>query len=254
MEYSELKSLDNYVKSHFPLSTPLSFIEHVFTFVGQGLWYLHGEKSIIHRDIKPENILCFKGEVDRETNPHGYPRLKISDFGVSKIVDSIEIDNKTRLVGTPDFMAPEMIAETEEYTYKCDLWSFGVMLYHLITRNFPFHHQSWHLAFKQMNLHIPTQSIHWDDKKDMKEVVSHLLIVNDFERWGWPEIFRNKYTKALMKESAKNEIDFSKLRKIAYKKRPIEALRFADYETLEKLDELEQSMNNPSGENTPQQE
>ena len=85
------------------------------------LQYLH-ERGILYRDLKPENIM-----IDEE----GYPKL--IDFGTAII-----IENRTyTIVGTPHYMAPEVIKGTG-YGIEADLWSLGVMLYEFMFYSVPF--------------------------------------------------------------------------------------------------------------------
>ena len=82
--------------------------------------------GIIHRDIKPSNILMKGNEV------------KIADFGLSRYNDTLSSMNSS--VGTPVYMAPQVLhncwAECK-YSYKCDIWSFGVMCYELVSGEIP---------------------------------------------------------------------------------------------------------------------
>ncbi|PIA90995.1 putative serine/threonine-protein kinase fhkC [Cercospora beticola] len=84
----------------------------------QGIKYLH-ERNIVHRDIKPENILI----VDKQLN------VKIADFGLAKIIG--EESFTTTLCGTPSYVAPEILEQTNRrrYTRAVDVWSLGVVLY-----------------------------------------------------------------------------------------------------------------------------
>ena len=89
--------------------------------------YCHNMK-IIHRDLKPENILIEKRE------PNGYLRVKICDFGTSKIYEKGSVMKK--IVGSSYYIAPEVLQK--KYNEKCDLWSCGVILYILLSARPPF--------------------------------------------------------------------------------------------------------------------
>ncbi len=89
--------------------------------------YCHN-MNIIHRDLKPENILI----VDR--NKNNFPRIKVCDFGTSKMVEKGAVQKK--LVGSSYYIAPEVIKKN--YNEKCDVWSCGVIMYILLSGRPPF--------------------------------------------------------------------------------------------------------------------
>ena len=83
--------------------------------------YLH-QRKFVYRDIKPENVMVLE---------NGY--IKIIDFGTAK-----EIDNKTKTtMGTPHYMAPEMIMGTG-YSFEVDYWAIAVCMYEFICGEVPF--------------------------------------------------------------------------------------------------------------------
>ncbi|KAI8088165.1 kinase-like domain-containing protein [Thamnidium elegans] len=93
-----------------------------------GLQELH-RHSILYRDLKPENVLV-------AADGH----LVLTDFGLSKMFDHSDTyyHRTTTFCGTPDYMAPEIILQEEEYSYAADYWSFGTMLYEMLTGITPF--------------------------------------------------------------------------------------------------------------------
>ena len=74
---------------------------------------------VLHRDIKPQNILIDNGI------------CKLSDFGVSKIIDDSTSGNTKTFTGTPLYMAPQILKELQ-YTNKADIWSLGVTFYFML--------------------------------------------------------------------------------------------------------------------------
>jgi len=96
--------------------------------IARGIEYLHS-KGICHRDLKLDNILCSEEE--------NY-RVVICDFGFSKkIRQGLHTGNR----GTLEYMAPEVLEATgeEDYDEKCDIWSYGVIVYTVLTGCFPFY-------------------------------------------------------------------------------------------------------------------
>lgn len=94
----------------------------------QGVKYLHG-LGIVHRDLKLENIMM---------NDAGDKALpKIVDFGLSKIIGPNE--TATEPFGTLGYVAPEVLKK-QPYTFSCDVWSLGCILYALLSGSLPFDH------------------------------------------------------------------------------------------------------------------
>lgn len=92
----------------------------------KGLAYCQTKKrKIIHRDLKPSNILI---------NSKG--QIKISDFGVSTIVESSWAQRRT-MVGTYIYMAPERI-DAEDYSLNCDIWSLGIIVVECLYGFYPY--------------------------------------------------------------------------------------------------------------------
>ena len=85
-------------------------------------------RGVYHRDLKPENLL-----LDDDEN------LKISDFGLSALVESKHQDGLLHTTcGTPAYVAPEVINRRGYDGTKADIWSCGVVLYVLLAGYLPF--------------------------------------------------------------------------------------------------------------------
>ncbi|KAK3221202.1 hypothetical protein Dsin_008227 [Dipteronia sinensis] len=91
--------------------------------VARGMAYVHG-LGLIHRDLKSDNLLI---SIDKS--------IKIADFGVARI--EVQTEGMTPETGTYRWMAPEMI-QHRPYTQKVDVYSFGIVLWELITGMLPF--------------------------------------------------------------------------------------------------------------------
>lgn len=132
LEYMEKGSLNLHINTYsfFPTyRKKLSWCKDICL----GLIYLHERRPeyVIHRDLKPSNILIGKNNI-----------LKITDFGISKIVNKKSHRSFSDLgqfeytcnVGTFRYMAPEVMSddnETRVYDSKVDIWAFGLIMYEI---------------------------------------------------------------------------------------------------------------------------
>ena len=101
--------------------------------VAEGLAVAHAA-GIVHRDVKPENILLDQAS---SPGPGGAPRAKLSDFGIARLVDAPRRTRATRIIGTPDYLAPEVI-EGLEPRAAVDIYALATVLYELLAGFTPF--------------------------------------------------------------------------------------------------------------------
>jgi len=109
-----------------------------------GIYYLHTQR-IMHRDIKPNNIFLTKDA-----------RIKIGDFGISRVFDDESTSIASTYLGTFKYMSPQ-VKNHIDYTFKADCWSIGCTLYELITLNV--FYDSIHFASIQSNKELNLSSM-----------------------------------------------------------------------------------------------
>ncbi|GAA0668156.1 serine/threonine-protein kinase [Kitasatospora atroaurantiaca] len=101
--------------------------------VADGLAAAHAA-GIVHRDVKPENVLL---DLASTPGPGGAPRAKLTDFGIARLVDAPRRTRATRIIGTPDYLAPEII-EGLEPRAAVDIYALATVLYELLAGFTPF--------------------------------------------------------------------------------------------------------------------
>jgi len=95
-----------------------------------GLAFLHGN-NIIHRDVKNDNLLIVS------LSHHSPVTVKLTDFGTSRSSSMAIHVEMTAGVGTPAFMAPEIL-DSKPYSKSADVYSFGILMYELWTEKTPY--------------------------------------------------------------------------------------------------------------------
>ena len=201
---------------------------HVILQVAEGIRYLHEERGVVHRDIKPENLLFERipivpskhpihrpydeekedeGEFRPGVGGGGIGRIKIADFGLSKIV----WDQSTMTpCGTVGYTAPEIVKD-EKYSKSVDMWALGCVLYTLLC-GFP-RMSSFQpaegvtltrTAFYDESINVLTEKVArgyytflspwWDDiSSSAKDLITHLLCVDPSQRYTIDEFLAHPW-------------------------------------------------------------
>lgn len=142
-------TLRQLLRDHSPLPTELGL--GIGVAVAQALAHAH-EQGVVHRDVKPENVLLELPDLARgarqsevpssvASQPGIYSRrtvgVKITDFGIAKILDAQGVTSTGEVLGSPAHMAPEQI-EGQGVGPKADLFSLGVLIYECLVGQLPF--------------------------------------------------------------------------------------------------------------------
>ncbi|CAG8785492.1 30124_t:CDS:2, partial [Gigaspora margarita] len=187
---------------------------HVIVQVAEGIRYLHEEVGVVHRDIKPENLLFEpipfipskvpkpnlfdepkedEGEFIPGVGGGGIGRIKIADFGLSKIVWN---EQTMTPCGTVGYTAPEIVKD-ERYSKSVDMWALGCVLYTMLCGFPPFYDESIRdLTEKVAKGSYSFLSPWWDNISDSsKDLITHLLTVDPEKRYTINQFFEHPWIK-----------------------------------------------------------
>ncbi|MFB9464117.1 serine/threonine-protein kinase [Streptomyces cinereospinus] len=101
--------------------------------VADGLAAAHAA-GVVHRDVKPENVLL---DMQGPLGPGGSHRALLTDFGIAKLIDSPRRTRATKIIGTPDYLAPEIV-EGLPPRASVDIYALATVLYELLAGFTPF--------------------------------------------------------------------------------------------------------------------
>ncbi|WP_328363574.1 serine/threonine protein kinase [Streptomyces sp. NBC_00445] len=101
--------------------------------VADGLAAAHAA-GVVHRDVKPENVLL---DMQGPLGPGSSHRALLTDFGVAKLIDSPRRTRATKIIGTPDYLAPEIV-EGLPPRASVDIYALATVLYELLAGFTPF--------------------------------------------------------------------------------------------------------------------
>ncbi|KAI5125034.1 hypothetical protein M0805_007458 [Coniferiporia weirii] len=185
---------------------------HVILQVANGIRYLHEERGVVHRDIKPENLLFERIPIVPSKHPvqrpydeekedegefipgcggGGIGRVKIADFGLSKVVWN---EQTMTPCGTVGYTAPEIVKD-ERYSKSVDMWALGCVLYTLLCGFPPFYDESINvLTEKVARGYYTFLSPWWDDiSTSAKDLITHLLCVDPAQRYTIDEFLAHPW-------------------------------------------------------------
>jgi serine/threonine-protein kinase len=139
MSFIEGGSLQDRIKKRGRLS--LAETLHIARGILDALDFAH-QKGIVHRDVKPSNLLL-------SPDLHAY----LVDFGIALVLGKTRITRFGANIGTPDYMSPEQI-RGEQLDHRTDVYSFGCVLYEMLTGRSPFRRSDDDTEFTLMERHM----------------------------------------------------------------------------------------------------
>ena len=181
MEYIEGQDLSKLVKERGPL--PVLNACYYVQQAALGLQHAF-EKKMVHRDIKPQNLI-----LARDGKKHV---IKVLDFGLAKVKreanEDLELTGEGRMLGTPDYIAPEQILDATHADTRADIYSLGCTLYYLLTGRAPFKAKSLYeilqahqtMQAKPLNLERP------EVPAELAAVVAKMLAKDPAKRYQKP--------------------------------------------------------------------
>ena len=130
--------------------------------------------GIVHRDIKPQNLFL-------TTAVDGSPRVKVLDFGISKMGGTAEpalsLTESNAVMGSPLYMSPEQLRSTRSADARSDIWALGAVLYELLTGQPPYNAESAPALYAKMleERPAPPHTLRPDMPVDLSHVVLRCL-------------------------------------------------------------------------------
>lgn len=186
IEGQNLRQLLDQQKKLAP-SVAIAYVQQV----GQALQFAHKE-GIIHRDIKPSNIIVLENE-----------KIKVTDFGIAKVINNLTLTQTGKVVGTPSYMAPEQI-EGHEIDNRADIFSLGVVFYELLTGTRPFAGESLaSLAYKIVHVEpTPPSLVNVELSEAYDDIISQALAKDPQDRFQSAAEFLDSLQKAIVELSS----------------------------------------------------
>ncbi|MBY0525034.1 MAG: serine/threonine protein kinase [Gemmataceae bacterium] len=187
MEYVEGPDLGRVLKEQGPL--PVALACDCIRQAALGLQHAH-EKGLVHRDIKPSNLMLTRtgeangmaGRGSPSGKRLGKPVVKILDMGLARIEleegdETTQLSQDGKVLGTPDFMAPEQAKNSRSVDARADVYSLGCTFYYLLTRQPPFTGGTniEKLLKHQMDTPRPIEQLRPDVPEGVRQVLRRML-------------------------------------------------------------------------------
>ena len=165
MEFFNRGDLKQRMEQDLSQDVCLSYITHI----AYGLRDIH-DMGVVHRDIKPANIM-FRGD----------DSLAIADFGISKkLYSPLDMTTLGKVLGTPHYLSPEQ-GQGKKVDQRSDIYSVGVLLYELLTREKPYTANTpAALIYQHINAPLPRLT---GNRKIFQRIINKTMAKNPSDRY-----------------------------------------------------------------------
>lgn len=183
MEYVEGQTLQSWLEARGDAPPDRAVALRMLDDACRGVAAIHAAGNV-HRDLKPSNLLL-----------DGALNLRVADFGVADLLPRLSADGTPEIVGTPEYMAPEIVAQDDVPTtlaYRVDVYSLGCLAFELLTGSPPFPDEEAH---GRMLIHLVQEPDRPSQRRpelgtDFDDVILGTLAKDPAERTPTVEAFR----------------------------------------------------------------
>ena len=158
--------------------------KNILSRITEAVKYIHS-KDIVHRDLKPENIL-FKSHDSMD-------KIMIADFGYAIHCTGNVLKDQ---LGTPNYVAPEVLLR-HAYGKSVDVWALGVILFIMLSGNFPFNHSDQTTLFRTIvkgEFSFEVDKHKWVGvSEDAKDLIRKILVVEESKRFALDQILEHPW-------------------------------------------------------------
>lgn len=178
---------DRMKNGYLPFDEVLRVVERV----SNALTAAHA-KGMIHRDIRPDNILF-----------DHYNNVYVSDLGVAKLMQATVTSRDNALLGSPQYIAPEVSKGSSELTHLIDIYSLGITLFEMFTNQHPFRADTAvGVLLEHVQAPVPKlRRVRPDLPSGLQAVINKAVAKNPQERYQSASELAQDLRKALTKEA-----------------------------------------------------
>jgi serine/threonine protein kinase len=191
MEYLEGETLESVLqrRQKLPQAEAVRLVHQLL----QGLQHIH-DRGLVHHDLKPGNLMLTPRHARHDADTTLHATLKILDIGLGQALgdpgrSDEGLTSNGALLGTPDYLAPELARDPRAIDIRADIYSAGCILYHALTGQVPFPDSN---VLSQMVRHAseaprPLRELVPGVSESLQQVLDRMLAKEPAQRYATPE-------------------------------------------------------------------